>query len=147
MPAAALVVVSRVRDPRLRTPPDEPGGRRLHRYPDSAEIASIPTAGLHGAPRGEVFHVFEAGDAGGLSVGRRVGGADLPGLRSRRSRHTRARRVETRTDIDYIYLVPTSDRWADGDRRVTCFIRSLDGAPLLLRAKVELNWAVRRPFA
>ena len=30
----------------------------------------------------------------------------------------------------YLFLVPTSDRWAGGDRRVTCFIRSLDGSPL-----------------
>jgi len=38
--------------------------------------------------------------------------------------------VEDRTDIDYLFLVPTSDRWAGGDRHVTCFIRSLDGSPL-----------------
>jgi len=38
--------------------------------------------------------------------------------------------VEDRTDIDYLFLVPTSDRWAGGDRHVTCLIRSLDGSPL-----------------
>jgi hypothetical protein len=38
--------------------------------------------------------------------------------------------VGSRTDIDYRYLVPTEDRWAGGDRRVTCFIVSPDGSPL-----------------
>lgn len=38
--------------------------------------------------------------------------------------------VGSRTDIDYRYLVPTEDRWQSGDRRVTCFIISMDGSPL-----------------
>ncbi len=38
--------------------------------------------------------------------------------------------VAERLDIGYLYLVPTADRWDAGDRRVTCFIASLDGSPL-----------------
>ncbi len=38
--------------------------------------------------------------------------------------------VGDRLDISYLYLVPTADRWAAGDRRVTCFITSLDGNSL-----------------
>jgi hypothetical protein len=38
--------------------------------------------------------------------------------------------VGDRTDIEYRYLVPTADAWANGDRRVACFITSPDGSPL-----------------
>lgn len=38
--------------------------------------------------------------------------------------------VADRLDIEYRYLVPTADRWAAGDRRVTCFIRAPDGSKL-----------------
>jgi hypothetical protein len=32
--------------------------------------------------------------------------------------------------IDYRYFVPAADRWAAGERHVTCFIESIDGKPL-----------------
>jgi putative regulator of septum formation len=38
--------------------------------------------------------------------------------------------VGDRLDIGYLFLVPTADRWAAGDRRVTCFITALDGTQL-----------------
>jgi hypothetical protein len=38
--------------------------------------------------------------------------------------------VGDRLDIGYLFLVPTADRWRAGDRRVTCFITSLDGTQL-----------------
>ncbi len=38
--------------------------------------------------------------------------------------------VGDRLDIGYVYFVPTPDRWAAGDRKVTCFITALDGSQL-----------------
>jgi len=38
--------------------------------------------------------------------------------------------VAERLDIDYRYFVPTADRWASGDRQVTCYITAPNGEPL-----------------
>jgi hypothetical protein len=38
--------------------------------------------------------------------------------------------IAERLDIEYRYFVPTADRWASGERQVTCYITAPDGAPL-----------------
>jgi hypothetical protein len=99
--------------------------------PTSASIASIPTRPCSAAHGGEVFHVFDAsGTASEYPSDEAWGQLIYPVCDPVFESYT-GTPIETRTDIDYAYLVPTSDRWASGDRRVTCFIRSPDGAPVL----------------
>ena len=93
-------------------------------------ISSIPRVGCTESHTGEVFHVFEVtGSAGAYPSDPDWSTLIYPVCDPAFKTYT-GTPVETRTDIDYIYLVPTSDRWASGDRRVTCVIQSLDGAPL-----------------
>jgi hypothetical protein len=102
--------------------------------PSSAAIATIPTLPCTEPHDGEVFHVFEITGAGGAGTTYPAdpewGPLIYPVCDPAFERYT-GTAVETRTDIDYVYLVPTEDRWLNGDRRVTCFIQALDGAPLL----------------
>jgi Septum formation len=99
--------------------------------PTSAEISSIPRRSCTEAHAGEVFHIFEAGgDAAAYPSDPEWAELIYPVCDPAFQAYT-GTPVETTTDIDYVYLVPTADRWADGDRRVTCFLRALDGAPLL----------------
>ena len=97
----------------------------------SARIGDLVKRGCGGPHGGEVFHIYEANDAG--SSGYPTDPAwealvfpvcDLPF-----ESYTGSPAGE-RLDIEYRYLVPTADRWAAGDRRVTCFITSPDGAAL-----------------
>ena len=84
-------------------------------------------SGPHG---GEVFHIYEAtGTVAGYPTD--AAWEDLiypicdPVFEAYTGTH-----VAERLDIGYVYLVPTNDRWAAGDRQVTCFITSPDGSPL-----------------
>ena len=99
--------------------------------PASAEIDRIPRRACTEAHAGEVFHIFEAA-GGNPAYPSDPEWAELinPVCDPAFAAYT-GTPVETRTDIDYIYLVPTSESWAGGDRRVTCYIQALDGAPLL----------------
>ena len=97
--------------------------------PSSGAITTIPKLPCTESHDGEVFHVFEVAGAT-YPTDPEWGPLIYPVCDPAFERYT-GTPVETRTDIDYIYLVPTEDRWASGDRRVTCFIQSLDGAPLL----------------
>jgi hypothetical protein len=84
-----------------------------------------------GAPHGgEVFHVYETSGAGS-AYPTDAGWEDLiyPVCDPAFEAYT-GTTVGDRLDIGYLFLVPTDDRWATGDRRVTCFISSLDGSPL-----------------
>jgi hypothetical protein len=97
--------------------------------PTTADITTIPTKACtepHGA---EVFHEFDVKGGGAYPTDEAWGQLIYPICDPVFKTYT-GTPVEDRTDIDYLFLVPTSDRWAGGDRRVTCFIRSLDGAPL-----------------
>ena len=78
---------------------------------------------------GEVFHEFDAQGGGAYPTDEAWGQLIYPICDPVFKTYT-GTPVEDRTDIDYLFLVPTSDRWAGGDRHVTCFIRSLDGSPL-----------------
>jgi hypothetical protein len=99
--------------------------------PTSATISRIPRRACTEAHAAEVFHVFEAsGDAAAYPSDAQWAEQIYPVCDPAFEAYT-GTPVETRTDIDYVYLVPTADRWAENDRRVTCFIRALDGAPLL----------------
>ena len=99
--------------------------------PTSTTIATFPRRACTEAHAGEVFHVFEdAGDPAAYPSDAEWAERIYPVCDPAFEAYT-GTPVETRTDIDYVYLVPTDDRWAEGDRRVTCLIRSLDGAPLL----------------
>ena len=112
-------------------PPDRLAVGDCVDIPTSAEIAAIPRRACTEAHAGEVFHIFEAGgDAAAYPSDADWADLIYPVCDPAFATYT-GTPVETRTDIDYIYLVPTSDRWAGGDRRVTCFIQALDGAPLL----------------
>jgi hypothetical protein len=97
---------------------------------NTTAITNIPRVSCTDAHTGEVFHVFNAtGSAGAYPSDADWGTLIYPICDPAFDAYT-GTPVETRTDIDYIYVVPTSDRWAGGDRRVTCVIQSLDGAPL-----------------
>ena len=100
--------------------------------PDSASITTIPRKPCTEPHDGEVFHVFAVtgADPTTYPTDPEWGTLIYPVCDPAFERYT-GTPVETRTDIDYVYLVPTEDRWATGDRRVTCFIQALDGAPLL----------------
>lgn len=99
--------------------------------PTSASIAAVPRLSCTESHGGEVFHVFDApGTAAAYPSDPEWGELIYPVCDPAFEAYT-GTAVETRTDIDYVYFVPTADRWADGDRRVTCFIKSLDGQPLL----------------
>ena len=98
--------------------------------PTSDAVTSIPRASCSEPHTGEVFHVFDAqGMAGAYPSDPDWKTLIYPICDPAFEAYT-GTPVETRTDIDYIYLVPTSDRWTNGDRRVTCVINSLDGTPL-----------------
>lgn len=98
--------------------------------PAAAAIATIPKRSCSEAHTGEVFHVFDAGGQGEYPSDHAWGEMIFPACDPAFEVYT-GTPVETRTDIDYLYFVPTPDRWAAGDRRVTCFIRTIDGSPLL----------------
>jgi hypothetical protein len=98
--------------------------------PSSVEIASIPTRPCTEPHGGEVFHAFDATAATGSYPSDEAWGQLIFPVCDPAFEAYTGTPVETRTDIDYLYLVPTSDRWAAGDRHVTCFITSLDGKPL-----------------
>jgi hypothetical protein len=98
--------------------------------PTSATIASIPTRPCTEPHGGEVFHVFDvSGTSSSYPSDDAWGGLIYPVCDPAFLAYT-GTGVENRTDIDYTYFVPTADRWAAGERRVTCFIKSLDGAPM-----------------
>ena len=91
------------------------------------DLKSRTCSGPHG---GEVFHIFEASTANATYP--TDGGWEAliyPVCDTAFEAYT-ATPVAERLDIGYLFLVPTADRWGAGDRRVTCFITSLDGSPL-----------------
>ncbi|MFL5726667.1 MAG: septum formation family protein [Chloroflexota bacterium] len=98
--------------------------------PTGSSITEIPTRSCTEPHGGEVFHAFDA-SAGAGSYPTDADWAHLiyPVCDPAFEEYT-GTPVAERTDIDYSYFVPTDDRFADGDRRVTCFIRSLEGGQL-----------------
>jgi len=97
--------------------------------PTTADITTIPTKPCTEPHGGEVFHAFDAPGGGAYPTDEAWGQLIYPVCDPVFKAYT-GTAVEDRTDIDYLFLVPTSDRWGGGDRHVTCFIRSLDGSPL-----------------
>ena len=97
--------------------------------PSDASIASIPKRSCTGPHAAEVFFVFDAPGAGAYPSDPEWGQLIYPVCDPAFEDYT-GTPVENRTDIDYQYFVPTQDRWAAGERGVTCFIRSIDGSPL-----------------
>jgi hypothetical protein len=98
--------------------------------PTSGDIVEIPTKPCtqeHGA---EVFHEFDAPSGSGEYPADDAWAQLIYPVCDPAFEKYTGTPVEDRTDIDYLFLVPTGDRWAAGDRHVTCFIRSLDGSPL-----------------
>lgn len=113
------------------------------RDPASLEVGDcfdVPTADQRiedlksrtcGAPHeGEVFHIFEASAANATYPTDAGWEALIYPICDPAFEEYTATRVAERLDIGYLFLVPTADRWGAGDRRVTCFINSLDGSPL-----------------
>jgi hypothetical protein len=84
-------------------------------------------SGPHG---GEVFHIYEeSSTAAGYPTDTAWEDRIYPVCDPVFEAYT-GTPVAERLDIGYAYLVPTADRWSAGDRRVTCFITSLDESPL-----------------
>jgi hypothetical protein len=98
--------------------------------PKAQEIAALPTKPCSEPHGGEVFHTFDAAATSGpYPSDEDWGGLIFPVCDPAFKTYT-GTPVEERTDIDYLYIVPTTDRWSNGDRHVTCFIHALDGSPL-----------------
>lgn len=91
------------------------------------DLTSRTCGGPHG---GEVFHIFEASSAN-ATYPTDAGWETLiyPVCDPAFEAYT-GTLVAERLDIGFLFLVPTADRWGAGDRRVTCFITSLDESPL-----------------
>jgi hypothetical protein len=91
------------------------------------DLKSRTCGGPHG---GEVFHIFDAPGASATYPSDDDWQALIYPVCDPVFEAYTGTQVAERLDIDYHFLVPTADRWAAGDRRVTCFISSLDGSPL-----------------
>jgi len=92
------------------------------------DLKSRACGGPHG---GEVFHIFEASSANPTYPTDAGWEALIYPVCDPAFEAYTGTRVAERLDIGYLFLVPTTDRWGAGDRRVTCFINSLDGSPLI----------------
>ena len=95
---------------------------------ETSDIGSIGKRACTEPHAGEVFHQFEAG-ADAYPSDTDWEQLIYPICDPEFEAYT-GTFVGDRLDIQYLYLVPTPERWSAGDRRVTCFISSLDGAPL-----------------
>jgi Septum formation len=91
------------------------------------DLRSRTCDGPHG---GEVFLIFEASAAGQTYPTDPAWEALIYPVCDPAFEAYTGTPVAERLDIGYLFLVPTADRWGAGDRRVTCFINSLDGSPL-----------------
>ncbi len=91
------------------------------------DLRSRTCGGPHG---GEVFHIFEASSADATYPTDAGWEALIYAVCDPEFEAYTGTPVAERLDIGYRFLVPTDDRWDAGDRRVTCFINSLDGSPL-----------------
>lgn len=91
------------------------------------DVRTRTCAGPHG---GEVFHIFEAAVPDtAYPADTRWEALIYPVCDPEFEAYT-GTPVAERLNIGYVFFVPTADRWAAGDRRVTCFITSLDGTQL-----------------
>lgn len=98
--------------------------------PAGDRIGGVTTLGCDRPHRGEVFHRFDAVvESANYPTDPEWEGIVYPTCDPVFETYT-GTPVGDRTDIEYRYLVPTADAWADGDRGVTCFITSADGSPL-----------------
>jgi putative regulator of septum formation len=92
------------------------------------DVRRRPCSGPHG---GEVFHVFDTTDPASPGYPSDTDWEALvyPVCDPAFETFT-GTLVPERLDIEYRYFVPTADRWAAGNRHVTCYIVSADGSPL-----------------
>jgi hypothetical protein len=91
------------------------------------DLKSRTCDGPHG---GEVFHIFEAPGANATYPSDTDWEALIYPVCDPLFETYTGTPVAERLDIEYRYLVPSADLWTAGNRRVTCFISSLDGSPL-----------------
>jgi len=99
--------------------------------PSAAQrIDDLKSRTCDGAHGGEVFHTFEAPGASATYPSDTDWEALIYPVCDPLFETYTGTPVAERLDIEYRYLVPTADLWAAGNRRVTCFISSLDGSPL-----------------
>ena len=136
-PAALLAVAGRHRRLHHSHIPVEPREGDCFDVPTTADDRVDPDPALHGAARRRGLPCLRRHRGGAYPSDDAWGGLIYPVCDPAFKAYT-GTGVETRTDIDYTYLVPTADRWAAGERHVTCFIKSLDGGPLALRHSSEL---------
>lgn len=98
--------------------------------PSGDSIGGVTQRGCEEPHRGEVFHRFDAAPAGDAYPTDPEWEEIVYPVCDPVFESYTGTPVGDRTDIEYRYLVPTADSWADGDRTVTCFITSPDGRPL-----------------
>jgi Septum formation len=91
------------------------------------DIRPRPCGGPHG---GEAFHIYDATLPGTTYPADATWEATIYPVCDPAFEAYTGTAVGDRLDIEYLFLVPTANRWTAGDRRVTCFITSLDGSPL-----------------
>jgi hypothetical protein len=126
-----MVVVTMTRSPGGTDPSGLVVGDCFDVPAASDRIGDLVKRGCGEPHDGEVFHIYETTDAAssGYPADTEWETLVFPACDPLFESYTGSP-VAERLDIEYRYLVPTADRWASGDRRVTCFITSPDGAPL-----------------
>lgn len=97
---------------------------------EGGDIESIAKRACTDDHTGEVFHIFEAAIADETYLSDPAWEQLVYPICDPVFETYTGTFVGDRLDIGYLYFVPTPDRWTAGDRRVTCFITSLDGTPL-----------------
>jgi hypothetical protein len=97
---------------------------------DAQRIEDLNSRTCGGPHGGEVFHIFDASVANATYPTDAGFEALIYPVCDPVFEAYTGTLVAERLDIGYLFLVPTADRWSAGDRRVTCFINSLDGLPL-----------------
>jgi len=106
--------------------------------PEAAQrIEDLRTRTCSGPHGGEVFHIYEASVAATAYPSDTDWEALIYPVCDPVFEAYTGTPVAERLDIGYVFFVPTADRWAGGDRRVTCFITSLDGSQLSRSFRAE----------
>ncbi|HEX5013788.1 MAG TPA: septum formation family protein [Candidatus Limnocylindrales bacterium] len=104
--------------------------------PSGDAISSVPKRSCTQPHAGEVFHLFDVPSGDAYPSDPEWGPLIYPVCDPAFEAYT-GTNVEDRADIDYQFFVPTEDRWAAGERSVTCYIISLDGSPLARSYRVS----------
>jgi hypothetical protein len=97
---------------------------------ETSQIGTITKRACTEAHAGEVFHIFQASTPSDAYPSDTDWEQIIYPICDPEFETYTGTFVGDRLDIEYLYLVPTPERWTSSDRRVTCFISSLEGTPL-----------------